>query len=145
MNVIQFISPISTVTKDMLFTIPVNETFNTCGDGYWSTTVSTIPIKSITIIVNMNAAGEYYNDLGVLYDVNDWDNSKLGLIYTDSKFVHDLREFLKNLGFPIGPVDRIGYSEQGMQDPGRVSFDADSFADYLRSQAIVQHYEQHLT
>ena len=62
------------------------------------------------------------------------------LIYTDSEFLRRTRDAVSYLLMSKG-VDEdtaqevandIEYSEQGMQDEGRVSFDAYALADYLR-------------
>ena len=124
-----------TVNNDSIdFEITVNKTFNTCGDGYWSDAAKEVFVDSISMYISLEEDGGYYydGDLAVNYSENTWDNNVDGLIYTDSAFIAQLREFLIAAGFKAEAVNDITYSEQGMQDDGRVSCDAYAFADYVR-------------
>lgn len=99
---------------------------HTIGDGYWSDVA-----KSVNV-VNMRL-GSYiseeldFGELCVYFDKN-WDVRKDGLIYTDSLFLKELREFLGKHGLPGDDVD---YSEQGMQGDDYVSLDVG--AKFLRA------------
>jgi hypothetical protein len=124
----------------MLFTIAVNKFFNTCGDGYWSDIAKEVYVESICMYIsteNINDEGEEAEycdgDLAVNYTEATWDNNVDGLIYTDSLFLQQVKQFLIDNGFDANAVNDITYSEQGMQDDERVSCDAYSFADYLRN------------
>jgi len=94
--------------------------FSTVGDGYWSNAAKPV------LITDMRVA--YVNDekdfgeLRVYFDTKYWDTSpkKDGLIYTDSNFLAELREFLADQGLVGADVD---YSEQGMQGNNYVSLD----------------------
>jgi hypothetical protein len=116
------------------FNIAVNKTFTTCGDGYWSNVVKDVYVESISMFISTEAEdGDYCDgDLAVNYTEATWDNNVDGLIYTDSAFLAQVQEFLINAGFDADAVNAITYSEQGMQDDGRVSCDAYDFADYVR-------------
>jgi hypothetical protein len=117
------------------FEIAVNKTFTTCGDGYWSNVVKEVFVTSISMYIGTVQEDDYFGDgdLAVNYTEATWDNAKDGLIYTDSEFLHCVREFLINAGFNVAAVEDISYSEQGMQDDERVSCDAYAFANYIRT------------
>ena len=119
-------------SEGMLFTIPVNKFFNTCGDGYWSDVAKEVYVESICMYI-VNDAEEGDGDLAVNYTEATWDNSVDGLIYTDSLFLQQVQQFLIDNGFNAEAVNAITYSEQGMQDDERVSCDAYEFADYVRN------------
>ena len=127
-------------SEGMLFSIAVNKTFNTCGDGYWSDVAKEVYVESISMYIStQNEAdegeeAEYFDgDLAVNYTEATWDNSVDGLIYTDSLFLEQVKQFLIDNGFNAEAVNAITYSEQGMQDDERVSCDAYEFADYVRN------------
>lgn len=119
-------------------TVAVNKLFNTAGDGLWSEVAKEVFVESITMFVSTENEGDeddaYYcdGDMGINYDEGTWDNSTDGLIYTDSLFLEQVREYLIAQGFNADAVNDIEYSEQGMQDDGRVSCDACAFADTVR-------------
>jgi hypothetical protein len=119
-------------SEGMLFTIAVNKFFNTCGDGYWSDVAKEVYVESICMYI-VNDAEEGDGDLAVNYTEDTWDNSAYGLIYTDSLFLEEVKQFLIDNGFNAEAVNAITYSEQGMQDDERVSCDAYEFADYVRN------------
>jgi hypothetical protein len=129
------------------FNINMEQMFATCGDGYWSDVAKNVLVTDIGMYVTtVNDADEgeeaYYcdADMYVLYDEATWDNSEDGLIYTDSAFLAQVQEQLYN-ALLLLDVDKatakevaysVSYSEQGMQDDGRVSLDAFEFADFMR-------------
>ena len=119
-------------SEGMLFSIAVNKFFNTCGDGYWSDIAKEVYVESICMYI-VNDAEEGDGDLAVNYTEDTWDNSAYGLIYTDSLFLEEVKQFLIDNGFNADAVNAINYSEQGMQDDERVSCDAYEFADYVRN------------
>lgn len=119
-------------SEGMLFTIAVNKFFNTCGDGYWSDVAKEVYVESICMYI-VNDAEEGDGDLAVIYTEDTWDNNAYGLIYTDSLFLEQVKQFLIDNGFNADAVNAITYSEQGMQDDERVSCDAYEFADYVRN------------
>ena len=91
--------------------------FNTNGSGYWSTVA-----KAVTITNMQCRYDEDYKDFGELVVCFDdsWICEEDGLIYTDKRFISDLRSFLDAHGLPGNDVD---YSEQGMQEYDYVSLD----------------------
>ncbi len=93
--------------------------FNTSGDGYWSNTFNAqILITDMTLGYISDELD--FGELRVHFDTKTWDVDKQGLIYTDSLFKKQLREFLDAHGLPGADVD---YSEQGMQGDDYVSLD----------------------
>jgi hypothetical protein len=130
------------------FNISTDVVFTTSGDGYWSEAVKDVRVTDIGMYVttvNDADAGEeaYYcdADMYVLYNEATWDNSVDGLIYTDSAFLEQVQaklfEALQQLNIDTATAKEVAYSvsysEQGMQDDGRVSLDAFEFADFMRS------------
>jgi hypothetical protein len=74
----------------------------------------------------------YDSDISIFFTKCSWNIMEYGLIYTDSQFIKEIREYLKSIGFDSEAVDDIDYSEQGMQGKLRVSCDAYKFADHIR-------------
>ena len=91
---------------------------NTGGDGYWST-VST-PVRVTKLSVPYINDEQDFGELRVHFDETTWNVDEDGLIYTDSIFIHQLRDRLTAAGFAGDDVD---YSEQGMQGNRYVSLD----------------------
>ncbi len=93
--------------------------------GLWSDVAKAIPITDIQLGVGTIWEGdtldEAFGELRVYFDTDTWDTSKDGLIYTDTLFLKELREFLTAHGLP---GDDVCYSEQGMQGDDYVSLDA---------------------
>jgi hypothetical protein len=92
--------------------------FNTYGNGYWSNVAKSVEIVDMQL--GYVADELDFGELRVYFNTDSWDTSKDGLIYTDSRFKQDLREFLTAHGLPGADVD---YSEQGMQGDDYVSLD----------------------
>ena len=91
--------------------------FNTVGDGYWSTVQKAVRITDMRLgYVNDERD---FGELCVYFNTQDWDVSKDGLIYTDSAFIEQLRDFLITQELS----DDCDYSEQGMQGDNYVSLD----------------------
>lgn len=118
--------------------IPVNRSFATSGDGYWSCTVANVQVHSINMFISLEPDEDNWygdSDLGILHEDGaglTWDTERQGLIYTDNAFIKAIRSWLVEQGFDADAVNDIGYSEQGMQEQGRVSCDAYKFANMLR-------------
>jgi hypothetical protein len=136
------------VTRDgdegFTLNITVNKEFTVCGDGLWSETAKKVLVTDISMYIgaeNSSDEGEEASycdgDLGIIYDEATWNNDTLGLIYTDSEFLEDVRTALINAGISIEAAEAVTYSEQGMQDEGRVSLDAFEVADYVRARMLV--------
>lgn len=97
--------------------IPVDVVLNTDGSGYWS--VEEKKVKVIGLCLSYTNDEQNYGELRVFFDTDSWDTMKYGLIYTDDKFIEELKTFLLSIGLGID----VFYSEQGMQGDNYVSFD----------------------
>jgi hypothetical protein len=130
------------------FNISTDEVYTTAGDGYWSDVVKNVRVTDIGMYISTkNEADEgdeacYYDgDMYVCYDEATWDNSVDGLIYTDSAFLANVQDKVRDVLVQLNideasineAVGDINYSEQGMQDDGRVSLDAFVLAEVLRN------------
>ena len=122
------------------FAVELDEVYTTAGDGYWSTASKDVRVTAMGTYVCTDedeGAGDFY----VAYDEATWDMDTDGLIYTDSEFLNTvqckMREVLIAMGVDATKASELAgsitYSEQGMQDYGRVSFDAYDLQDFLRS------------
>lgn len=92
---------------------------HTLGDGYWSNAERAIGITRLE--VPRVDKEDLYGELRVYFDPKFWNVNKLGLIYTDTLFLLELKEWLAEIGY--NPAD-VSYSEQGMQGDDYVSLDA---------------------
>lgn len=92
--------------------------FNTAGNGYWSGEERAVQITDMRLGYVSDELD--FGELRVYFDTKTWDVNEHGLIYTDSLFKKQLREFLDRHGLPGSDVD---YSEQGMQGDDYVSLD----------------------
>lgn len=96
----------------------LNKILHTDGQGWWSETAKNVGVVHMTVpyINDDNDFGE----LRVYFNPADWNVNEHGLIYTDRRFLHELKSLLDHLGLPGRDV---GYSEQGMQGDDYVSLD----------------------
>jgi hypothetical protein len=126
------------------FNVTVNKFFTVCGDGLWSNTAKEVFVTDIGMFVSTQneadegEAAEYYDgDMYALTTAETWNESELGLIYTDSAFLECVRAELIKAGISVEAAEAVQYSEQGMQDEGRVSMDAYEVGDYIRARMQV--------
>ena len=98
--------------------IKVNATLHTSGGGYWSNTRAAVEITGLQLAYTNDELD--FGELRVRFNTATWDVNKLGLIYTDSLFMTELKELLTTMGFDASDVS---YSEQGMQGDTYVSCD----------------------
>ena len=127
-----------------LFNVAVNKFFTVGGDGMWSETAKQVFVTDIGMFVStVNEADDgdeacYYDgDMYALTTAETWDESELGLIYTDSAFLECVQTELIKAGISIEAAEAVNYSEQGMQDEGRVSLDAFEVGHYIRARMQV--------
>lgn len=93
-------------------------TLHTNGRGFWSRVAKAVTIDRIRLAwVNSTVR---FGELCVYFDAATWDVTKQGLIYTDPRFISELRAVLAAAGLDAEDVD---YSEQGMQGANYVSLD----------------------
>ena len=93
---------------------------HTNGTGCWSTAEKAVRVTGLSIYIYEDESG----DLGIYYDEDTWNDDKDGLIYTDELFLQEVQEQLATIAGLADVADSFDYSEQGMQDDGRVSCDA---------------------
>lgn len=87
------------------------------------------------------ADGGKWGDLRVRFDTKTWNTKKHGLIYSDSSFQKHLkRALVSKMGLSEGAVQRLTYSEQGMQGENEVSFDV---GERFVKEWVKKHGEQH--
>lgn len=93
--------------------------FNTDGKrGLWSNKAKAVEIVDMRLHVHFEEKD--FGELCVEFNEDTWDIEEDGLIYTDTGFMAELREFLNAHGLAGADVD---YSEQGMQGDDYVSCD----------------------
>ena len=90
---------------------------NTCGDGYWSAIAMAVEITDMRLAY-VNDEKDF-GELRVYFNTKTWNVDANGLIYTDSLFLDELRNFLITQELS----DDVDYSEQGMQGDNYVSLD----------------------
>lgn len=91
---------------------------HTAGDGFWSDVAQAVTILALAVTY-VNDEKDF-GELRVYFDKATWDVKSDGLIYTDSQFKRELKEWLTSLGYNSSDVS---YSEQGMQGDDYVSLD----------------------
>ena len=91
--------------------------FSTAGDGYWSNVAKPVQITDMRLAY-VNDERDF-GELRVYFNTKFWDVNTDGLIYTDSNFIEELRDFLITHELS----DDVDYSEQGMQGDNYVSLD----------------------
>jgi hypothetical protein len=128
-NMITRISELCVREDNMVrFELALDKVVNTDGSGYWSKACKGVRVLGVTLAWE---EGSVSGDLGVAYDKETWDNATDGLIYTDEGFIAGVQALLIAAGLDADAVACIGYSEQGMQDDGRVSCDANELHEWL--------------
>ncbi len=127
-----------------LFNIAVNKFFKVAGDGLWSNTAKEVFVTDIGMFVSTNNEADegeeacYCDgDMYALTTAETWNEEELGLIYTDSAFLECVQAELIKAGISIEAAEAVTYSEQGMQDEGRVSMDAYEVGHYIRARMQV--------
>ena len=91
--------------------------FSTAGDGYWSNVAKAVHVTDMQLAY-INDERDF-GELRVYFNTKFWDVNTDGLIYTDSNFIEELRDFLITHELS----DDVDYSEQGMQGDNYVSLD----------------------
>lgn len=98
-----------------------NKVLNTNGNGYWSVAKKKVIVTKARIIFFDNKCD--IGELRVFFDINSWSTIEDGLIYTDRRFLKELRQVFVELGMSEKAVKALDYSEQGMQGDDYVSLD----------------------
>ena len=96
-------------------------TLHTDGKGYWSNVKRAVDINDITI--SGISEDDRFGELCVYFTPETWDVNADGLIYTDYRFMDELRLLLQRAGFTAEEAACVDFSEQGMQGDDYVSCD----------------------
>ena len=96
-------------------------TLHTNGNGLWSDVKRAVDVTDINIGYISNE--QDFGELRVYFSNSTWDVDADGLIYTDDRFMSELRELLVRAGFTAKEAECVCYSEQGMQGDDYVSCD----------------------
>jgi hypothetical protein len=86
----------------------------TSGDGLWSRKSKNVRVKRAEIWEELGVVG-----LNVYFDRRFWDVAKDGLIYTDRRWIREIRAALRDAGFTRSSI--VNYTEQGMQGTDHVN------------------------
>ena len=92
-------------------------TLHTNGSGLWSGIAKEVKVLKINLAYLNDE--EDFGELRVYFDTESWNIEEDGLIYTDRKFITELRTKLNDEGYSSD----VDYSEQGMQGDNYVSLD----------------------
>ena len=95
---------------------------STDGNGLWSDESRWVLITGLEIAYVNDE--EDFTELRAYFDLDSWDPSIHGLIYTDQYWMEKFRSGLIALGFTEEAANDVDYSEQGMQGDDYVSMDA---------------------
>jgi hypothetical protein len=102
--------------------------FETNGKGLWSDVAKKVFVKymKITYISERHDDDETdFEECGLInfyFDKDTWNVRSDGLIYTDKKFMFQLKNHLSEIGLYVDE-NNLHYSEQGMQGVSHVSCD----------------------
>jgi hypothetical protein len=112
----------------MEFVKKVNWQTHTSGTGYWSEAETAVTVLRVELAYT-NEDGDF-GELRAYFDTRTWDCNKVGLIYTDPRWIGEFRALMRSLGFTSKACEDITYSEQGMQSDNYVSMDVGT--DFMR-------------
>lgn len=114
----------SVAVRSMTKTIKFPFMCETAGDGLWSSEKTIVSLDRLELDpLEYEDEPVTFGELRVYFDVRDWHVREDGLIYTDSKFLAELRDSLREYGFSEAGARDVHYSEQGMQGDDYVSCD----------------------
>jgi hypothetical protein len=100
---------------------------NTDGTGLWSQRQTRVLVTDMQV----PEPDQDVPELRVYFDARTWNPDRDGLIYTDTQWLRELRNYFRVVqGFSGRAVDEIDYSEHGMQGANYVSLDVKS--EFLR-------------
>ena len=96
---------------------------HTDGKGYWSGEQRNVVISSIALDCVCWYNNKFIAELRAYFIKKDWNTEKHGLIYTDRTWMKCFKENLVRMGFSEAAINKLEYSEQGMQGDNYVSMD----------------------
>lgn len=100
----------------------LNTYIHTDGSGLWSNTDKRVKVTKLEA-VPVDEDCPDFGEVRVHFNVRSWDVQKYGLIYTDNRWLRELKNVLRKQGFSAAAVKELDYSEQGMQGVDYVSLD----------------------
>ena len=103
----------------------VNWQLHTDGKGLWTQFEKMVTVTRIRVD-NQNEEGDF-GELRAYFDTRTWNADEVGLIYTDPRWLSELRSLMRTLGFSTRACLDITYSEQGMQGDDYVSMDVGAY------------------
>lgn len=106
----------------------------TSGDGYWSSEQRDVGITRLDVF-NLFYRDGFRAELRAYFKKKDWNVDKHGLIYTDTAWIQFFKDQLLSIGFSKESLDKVDYSEQGMQGSDYVSMDVGD--DFVREFAVL--------
>lgn len=104
----------------------INSVLNTNGKGLWSGEKRQVQLTELRCDY-IEGKGEpfvtdtLYMTLRVRFNQRTWNVNRHGLIYTDDRWIRELRSELEWMGLPKYLARAIDYTEQGMQGRDFVS------------------------
>ena len=102
-------------------TVKVNFKIQTAGTGFWSAVKKLVRVTKIEYDILRSRT-----ELNVYFDRKTWDTEEDGLIYTDPKFLKELKaelQKLSNKSLSKLNWNKLDYTEQGMQGYDFVSLE----------------------
>lgn len=97
-------------------------TVNTNGNGYWSNKATAVLVEQVRVAY-INDERDF-GELRVYFNTDTWNVDTDGLIYTDKQFMREFKAVLaEQFGFTDKQLNKLCYSEQGMQGNNYVSMD----------------------
>lgn len=97
--------------------ISIDEVFHTDGCGYWTDQAKPVKCNMIGLRIHDD---EKSGEIRVFFDTKTWNVKTDSLIYTDVKFLTDVKGFLSEIGLEDESID---YTEAMMQGNHYVSLD----------------------
>jgi len=96
----------------------LNIVCSTNGSGLWSKCSRKVRITDIKSYMVFEPHGQWAGGNGLVevkFNTEDWNVHNDGLIYTDKRFINELRKGLTLNGFTKAQVRDFDYDEQGSQ------------------------------
>ena len=97
----------------------------TTGVSIWNTGIYDIPVTTLEFEIVREDGGEEWASAYINYDLSNLHEDVADAIYGDDAWMHAYHEHLVSLGFERALVEKLDFSERGMQSDGIVDCDAD--------------------
>lgn len=110
-----------------LFVGQTIKAFGEDSDCLWANQPKELSFKVVEVDVPYVAEEGYKGFISVNMRLQDYDEEKIGSVYTDTKFLKNVRDIVEQAN--LNP-DSINYSEYGLQGKDYVNFDV-SYAELI--------------